>query len=93
MSGSKFEPGTMEYWRDAYWRLWNGCGHMVEIRMPGGELDEIVGMGGFHVEQMDTNVWFFDLAGVRFNVVGKGVKLVPIEVNTWAEEQKRHGSR
>jgi hypothetical protein len=79
----------MEYWRDAYWRLWNGCGHHVEIRMPGGELDEIVGFGGFHVEQMSANEWFIELAGVRFNVVGKKVELRPTEVRTWTEERDR----
>lgn len=30
-----------------------------------GSIDEIVGNGRFHLEQMDDDAWFLDLAGVR----------------------------
>lgn len=85
---SNFEPGTMEYWRDAYWRLWNGCGHHLEIRMPGGTLDEIVGFGGFHVEQMDRNRWYFELGRLAFFVGGKKVELRPRDWDTWPAAQR-----
>lgn len=81
------KPGTAEYWRDAYYELANG--HPIEVRMPNGELDEIVGFGVFHVEQLDDNVWFFDLGGCRFRVTGKKIQLIPNEVETWEEEQSR----
>ena len=81
------EPGTMEYWRDAYWKLANGG--PVEVRLCHGNLDEVVGSGAFHVEQLGKNSWFFDLGGCRFRVVGKKLKLLPIEVDTWSEEKDR----
>ena len=83
----KQETAITERFRKANENLWEG--RPVEIRMPEEKLDEIVGYGGFHVEQLDKNLWFFDLAGCKFNVSGKKIKLLPIESNTWADEQGR----
>jgi len=74
-------------WRDAYNDLWHG--KPVEVRMPDGALDEIVGHGGFHVEHLDKNLWFFDLGGCRFNVHGFDIRLQPIETDCWDNERER----
>lgn len=81
--------GERDAWRTAYQKLWND---RVEIRMPGGELDEIVGYGGFHVEQMDDNYWFFDLAGCAFFVDGKKVELRIRDYDSWEAAQKHYAS-
>lgn len=87
----KPELGSVEYWREAYHRLWRGRG--AEVRLDSdGTLDEIVGHGGIHIEQLDTNHWFVEVAGCRFNIYGKQVKLVPIEVESWQKEQERLSS-
>lgn len=75
-------------WKSAYEKI--TAGDHAEVRLDtDGAIDEVVGSGVFHVERMDTNRWFFDLAGCRFNIDGRKVTLTPIEVNTWAEEQRR----
>ena len=74
-------------WRDAYHKLYDGA--PVEVRMPDGFLDEIVGYGGFHVEHLDKNHWFFDLGGCKFNVHGFDIRLQPIETDCWDNERER----
>lgn len=87
----KPELGTVEFWRDAYNALWTGKSREIRLN-DDGTLDEIVGHGGVHIEQMDTNHWFVEVAGVRFSITGKQVKLTPIEVDTWKAEQDRLSS-
>lgn len=84
----KPELGSVEHWRDAYQKLWSG--KTPEIRLnDDGSLDEIVGHGGFHIEQLDANHWFVEVAGCRFNIMGRKVELRPLEVDTWTAEQER----
>ena len=33
-----------------------------EVRLDGEELDELVGNGSFHLENMDTNLWWMELS-------------------------------
>ena len=85
------QNGNKDTWRDAYHKLWDGS--PVEVRMPDGALDEIVGYGGFHVEHLDKNLWFFDLGGCRFNVHGFDIRLQPIETDCWDNERERVGNK
>jgi len=59
-------------------------GEQFEIRLDSaGRLDEIVGHGRFHLEQMSTNEWFLELAGCALWINGKRVRIVPRDHNTW----------
>ncbi len=84
---NKLLETSRDSFRDAYNKMRDG--RRVEIRMPDGFLDEIVGYGGFHVEQMDKNYWFFDLGGCRFNVFGWDIRLQPVETDCWDNERER----
>ena len=77
---------SRDSFREACHKYANGP-HM-EIRMPGGELDEIVGYGAFHVEQMDDDHWFFKLGTCGFHLHGKKVRLIPLNHDTWAEAKE-----
>lgn len=79
----QWETERAERFRVAYYEL--SSGRPVEIRMQGGELDEIVGYGVFHIEQMDDDDWFFNLGGCAFNLHGEKVRLTPRDYNTWSE--------
>lgn len=67
----------------------------MEIRLnDDGTLDEIVGWGRFHLEQMDDDQWFLDLGGVRMMLAYNGIDYIkpciiatPNETNTWKEAQ------
>ena len=49
-------------WRDAEAKRREG--DHFEVRLDDdGALDEIVGSGAFHIEQMDTNSWFVEVGG------------------------------
>lgn len=73
--------------REACHRYQNGP--HLEIRMDSRDrLDEIVGSGGFHVEQMGRDHWFFNLGRCAFHLHGKGVRLVPLNHETWAEAKE-----
>ncbi len=84
---NKLLETSRDSFRDAYNKMRDG--RPVEVRMPDGALDEIVGYGGFHVEMMDKNHWFFDLGGCRFNVFGWDIRLQPIETDCWDNERER----
>lgn len=63
-----------------------------EIRLDdNGKLDEIVGHGRFHLEQMSTNEWFLELAGCALWINGKSVRLVPRDHNTWRDAKASAG--
>lgn len=40
----------------------------VEVRNIGGALDEVVGVGHFHLEQMADGHWWMDLGGVHVDL-------------------------
>jgi len=71
---------------------------MIEIRLNDDEfktLDEIVGEGKFHFEQMDDDEWFLQLGGCRMFLTVQtyidGALLIatPIESNDWPSEKER----
>jgi hypothetical protein len=54
-----------------------------------GSLDEVVGHGHFHIEQLDDHCWFINLDGFRFNFCAIGgtlrkpkLKVIPTDFNT-----------
>lgn len=64
------------------------AGDYAEIRLDDKHgLDEIVGTGRFHLERMDTNTWFLELAGVALFLDGKKVELRARDYSSWAEAQ------
>jgi hypothetical protein len=74
-------------WRDAEAKRREG--DHFEVRLDtDGAIDEIVGSGAFHIEQMDTNSWFMEVGGCAFNVHGKAVKLTPRDYDNWQEAKK-----
>lgn len=65
-------------------------GDHYEIRLDDdGALDEIVGSGMIHLEQMDTNEWFLELAGCALWISGKKVTMRARDYESWAEAQKQ----
>lgn len=76
------EPGTLEYWRNAYWDLWRSKN--TEIRLDSqNKLDEIVGNGGFHLEQMSKKLWFLDLGGTAMFFKTKRIR--PRDYDSWQD--------
>ncbi len=76
---------------------------MIEIRLnEDGSLDEIVGKGPFHLEQLDDDEWFLSLGDCRM-IIGGDLKdyedaikgdalrliLTPIETDDWLRERDR----
>ena len=66
----------------------------MDIRLnDDGTLDEIVGKGRFHLEQMDDDQWFLDLGGVTMMLDIRAINYesyivaTPNETNTWKEAQ------
>jgi hypothetical protein len=76
---------SRDSFRDAYEKAHEGERYEVRLSDHDGRLDEIVGHGRFHLEQMNTNEWFLELAGCALWINGKGVRLVPRDHNTWAD--------
>ena len=74
-------------WRDAEAKRREG--DHFEVRLDDdGALDEIVGSGAFHIEQMDTNSWFVEVGGCALNVHGKSVKLVARDYENWQDAKR-----
>ena len=51
-----------------------------------GSLDEIVGHGDFHLEQLSEGAWFLQLGGISLTIYTPGrahVRTNPIDHDTW----------
>jgi len=64
----------------------------VEIRLnEDGSLDEIVGEGKFHLEQMDSDIWFLELDSVGLLLetdTGGRITATPRDYNAWSEAER-----
>lgn len=76
------EPGTLEYWREAYWDLWRGTDTKIRLDS-NNKLDEIAGHGGFHLEKMSKKLWFLELGGTSMFIKAK--RITPRDYDSWQD--------
>ena len=57
-----------------------------------GSLDEIVGEGPYHLEQLDDDEWFLALGPVFLNLASaKPITATPIDAESWAKQPAARG--